>query len=102
MDLLRPGTTVHPGGDPAGVAVADPQARESAFDVDTGAGETGRGRQWRIDCRDVASRDRFVTVLAEHGRVVLVGPPGETAVLSAGQLSRLSTVLQEAADEAER
>jgi hypothetical protein len=34
--------------------------------------------------------------------VVLVGPPGESAVLSPGQLNQLRAALQEAADEAER
>lgn len=68
-----------------------------------GVGEqAGRGRQWRIRCQDVANRERFLTVLVEHGRVVLVGPPGETAVLTAGQLNQLRAVLHEAAEEAER
>ncbi|HEY2698774.1 MAG TPA: hypothetical protein VGJ45_25170 [Pseudonocardiaceae bacterium] len=43
-----------------------------------------------------------MTVLVEHGRVVLVGPPGETAVLTSGQLNQLRAVLHEAAEEAER
>jgi hypothetical protein len=103
VDLLRPAAsaTVRQHGEAAGVAVAQPPAPGSAFEV-TGAGAPGRVRQWRIDCSDVASRERFVTVVAEHGRVVLVGPPGESAVLTSGQLSRLRTVLREAADEAER
>jgi hypothetical protein len=68
----------------------------------TGAGEQRRARQWRIRCQDVANRERFLTLFVEHGRVVLVGPPGESAVLTAGQLGQLRTALQEAADEAER
>jgi hypothetical protein len=65
-------------------------------------GPSAAPRQWRVRCQDVASRERFVTVFVEHGRVVLVGPPGESAVLSPGQLSQLRSALQEAADEAER
>ncbi|TDQ05121.1 hypothetical protein [Labedaea rhizosphaerae] len=57
---------------------------------------------WRINCGDVINRDRCLTVLAERDRVVLVGPPGETAVLTAGQLSQLRVALREAAEQAER
>jgi hypothetical protein len=73
------------------------------FGVDMGAGEQPRrARQWRVRCQDVANRERFVTLFVEHGRVVLVGPPGESAVLSPTQLNQLRAALQEAADEAER
>jgi hypothetical protein len=65
-------------------------------------GTRGRPRQWRIRCQDVANRERFLTLFVEHGRVVLVGPPGESAVLTAGQLGQLRVAPQEAADEAER
>jgi hypothetical protein len=76
---------------------------EPGFGVNAGVDEQpARSRQWRIRCQDVANRERFLTVFVEHGRVVLVGPPGESAVLSAGQLGQLRTALQEAADEAER
>ena len=74
---------------------------EPEFGVDMGVGERG-ARQWRIRCQDVANRERFITLFVEHGRVVLVGPPGESAVLSPGQLNQLRAALQEAADEAER
>ena len=80
MELVEP---VRPG---PGVVVAAP----------------AHTRQWRVRCQDVANRERFLTVFVEHGNVVLVGPPGEAAVLSHGQLSQLRTALQEAADEAER
>jgi len=59
-------------------------------------------RVWRINCGDVVNRERCLTVLVERNRVVLVGPPGETAVLTAGQLSQLRTALREAAEQAER
>jgi hypothetical protein len=79
---------------------------EPEFGVDMGVDEQGqrgqRARQWRIRCQDVANRERFITLFVEHGRVVLVGPPGESAVLSPGQLNQLRAALQEAADEAER
>ncbi|HEY3753339.1 MAG TPA: hypothetical protein VGL80_29470 [Pseudonocardiaceae bacterium] len=79
------------------------QRPDPVFDVETGVGERqARSRQWRIRCQDVANRERFLTLFVEHGRVVLVGPPGESAVLTAGQLHQLRTALQEAADEAER
>lgn len=61
------------------------------------------GRQvWRINCGDVVNRERCLTVLVERNRVVLVGPPGETAVLTASQLGQLRTALREAAEQAER
>jgi hypothetical protein len=50
----------------------------------------------------VANRERFLTLFVEHGRVVLVGPPGESAVLTHAQSGQLAAALQEAADEAER
>lgn len=59
-------------------------------------------RVWRINCGDVVNRERCLTVLVERNRVVLVGPPGETAVLNAGQLGQLRTALREAAEQAER
>ena len=59
-------------------------------------------RAWQIKCRDVVNRERSLNVVVDKGRVVLMGPPGETAVLSAGQLGQLRTVLREAADQAER
>ncbi|HWC79919.1 MAG TPA: hypothetical protein VG756_08150 [Pseudonocardiaceae bacterium] len=75
---------------------------EPGLGVTSGLGGPASPRQWRIRCQDVANRERFLTVFSEHGRVVLVGPPGEAATLSPGQLSQLRSALQEAADEAER
>jgi hypothetical protein len=76
---------------------------ESGLGTQLGAGERpARIRQWRVRCQDVANRERFLTLFVEHGRVVLVGPPGESAVLTPAQLTQLRTALQEAADEAER
>ncbi|WP_223198642.1 hypothetical protein [Solihabitans fulvus] len=50
----------------------------------------------------MVDRDRCLTVLVDRDTVVVVGPPGETAVLSAGQLGELRTALREAAEQAER
>jgi hypothetical protein len=92
----------------SGIGLADAPARPSSdsdpeFGVNMGVDERpGVLRQWRIRCQDAANRERFVTLFVEHGRVVLVGPPGESAVLTPGQLSQLRSALQEAADEAER
>jgi hypothetical protein len=54
--------------------------------------------RWWVDCLDPFGRDRAMTVLLEHGRVVLVAPPGETAVLSPQQTRRLHHALDRAAD----
>ena len=101
MDLLEPVATLVDG---SAIGQQRPVRRsEPGLGVTVGVGEqAARGRQWRIRCQDVANRERFLTVLVEHGRVVLVGPPGETAALTAGQLGQLRAVLHEAAEEAER
>ncbi|GAB3490843.1 hypothetical protein [Amycolatopsis cihanbeyliensis] len=57
---------------------------------------------WRVQCGDLISRERCVTVFVDEDEVVLVGPPGETARLTAGQLGELRTALNEAAKLAER
>lgn len=69
--------------------------------VDLHGSVLGR-RVWRINCGDVVNRERCLTVLVERNRVVLVGPPGETAVLTTGQLGQLRSALNEAAEQAER
>ena len=65
-----------------------------------GRDREGNRQWWRITCRDVINRERFLTVLIDRDRVVLVGPPGETAVLSRGQAAQLRDALLEAADRA--
>nr|WP_307849494.1 hypothetical protein [Qaidamihabitans albus] len=57
---------------------------------------------WRVQCGDMISRERCVTVFVDEGEVVLVGPPGETARLTGGQLGQLRAALNEAARLAER
>ena len=102
MDLVEPVSST------TGVSLAAAPARptlrsDPEFGINMGVDERpGRARQWRVRCQDVANRERFLTLFVEHGRVVLVGPPGESAVLTPGQLSQLRSALQEAADEAER
>ncbi|HEX5406345.1 MAG TPA: hypothetical protein VFX16_29070 [Pseudonocardiaceae bacterium] len=102
MDPVEPVSSTN--GASVAVAPTRPTHRpDPALGVDSGVDERpARSRQWRIRCQDVANRERFLTLFVEHGRVVLVGPPGESAVLTAGQLGQLRTALQEAADEAER
>lgn len=73
----------------AGTAGHDPAPRETHG-------------EWRIRCQDILNRDRSVAVFVRSGRVLLVGPPGETAVLSRQELDELRTALEEASNEAER
>ncbi|MCG8921694.1 MULTISPECIES: hypothetical protein [Lentzea] len=49
-----------------------------------------------IHCHDPFGRDRSMTVLVEKDRVLLVTPPGETAVMSATQTRRLGSLLDQA------
>jgi hypothetical protein len=65
-------------------------------------GSVAGRRVWQVSCGDVINRDRCLTVLVDQNKVVLVGPPGETAVLSSGQLGQLRAALREAAEQAER
>ena len=67
-----------------------------------GRDHDGNRHWWRVSCRDVINRERFLTVLIDRDRVVLVGPPGETAVLSPTQVGQLSDALREAVGQAER
>ncbi|MBK1784489.1 hypothetical protein [Prauserella cavernicola] len=57
---------------------------------------------WRVQCGDLISRERCLTVFVDDDEVVLVGPPGESARLTAGQLGQLRAALNEAAKLAER
>jgi hypothetical protein len=53
--------------------------------------------RWWVDCLDPFGRDRAMTVLVEPDHVLLVAPPGETAVLSPQQTRRLHHALDRAA-----
>jgi hypothetical protein len=76
-------------GDPAG----DPPPY-------VGHDREGKRHWWRVSCRDVINRSRFLTVLIDRDRVVLVGPPGETAVMSQQQVGQLVDALREASGQA--
>jgi len=52
--------------------------------------------EWSISCRDLAGRRRDVTVFVSSGRVVLVAPPGEAAVLEPLDVGRLRAALRDA------
>lgn len=53
-------------------------------------------REWTVACRDLAGRRRAVTVVASEGKVVLMAPPGEAAVLSPLDVGRLRAALRDA------
>ncbi|WP_177215410.1 hypothetical protein [Actinokineospora terrae] len=57
-------------------------------------------REWSVGCRDIAGRRRDVTVFVRGGRVVLVAPPGETAVFSPLDVGRLRAALRDAVVDA--
>ncbi|MET1074981.1 MAG: hypothetical protein ABWY11_20205 [Umezawaea sp.] len=110
MDLIERAVTTTRGGsaEPAVTtgSTASPSSTlsfQESNDLGSGwRGSTGQRRWWRIRCSDVVDRERCLTVVVDEDRVVLVGPPGETAVLSADQLVQLRAALREAAEQAER
>lgn len=57
--------------------------------------------EWTVACRDLAGRRRSVTVIASEGKVVLVAPPGEAAVLAPLDVGRLRAALRDAIVSAE-
>ncbi|OQO89585.1 hypothetical protein B1813_21940 [Saccharomonospora piscinae] len=52
--------------------------------------------EWAVPCRDLAGRRRDLTVFVNAGRVVLIAPPGETAVLTSLDVGRLRSALRDA------
>ncbi|TCO65763.1 hypothetical protein [Actinocrispum wychmicini] len=56
--------------------------------------------RWDFGCHDLFGRDRALTVLVDHGRVLLVPPAGASAVLSAQQTRSLRQALDQAEDRA--
>lgn len=97
MELIRTAVSAAPVPSSASVAIASDRAEPHEL-----TGSFAGRPVWRINCGDVINRERCLTVLVERNRVVLVGPPGETAVLDAGQLGQLRAALREAAEQAER
>jgi hypothetical protein len=55
-----------------------------------------------INCRDFADRPRHVIVFSDQGRVVLVAPAGEVAIMSTLQADQLRTALAAAMAEQAR
>lgn len=80
------------------LSVARPASRRESG---TGRHE-GKRTVWRVQCGDLIDRERCLTVFVDDNEVVLVGPPGETARLTGGQLGQLRVALNEAAKLAER
>lgn len=79
---MRPAAT--PGGRRSGPVPARPDRRQ----------------WWRVDCRDLANSRSFLTVLINRDRVVLVAPPGHSAVLRSSHAGELSAALRDAAAQA--
>jgi hypothetical protein len=52
--------------------------------------------EWAVPCRDLAGRRRELTVFVNAGRVVLIAPPGEAAVLTSLDVGRLRAALRDA------
>ena len=48
---------------------------------------------WWVECADPFGRARAMNVLVHQGTVVVVAPPGESAVLSADETRRLGRAL---------
>jgi hypothetical protein len=53
---------------------------------------------WWVECADPFGRCRAMNVLVHRGRVVVVAPPGQAAVLSAHQTRLLGSALAKAAE----
>lgn len=56
----------------------------------------GTASDWAIKCRDIGGKRQEVTVFTSGDRVVLVAPPGETAVLAPLDVGRLRAALRDA------
>ncbi|MQA10136.1 MAG: hypothetical protein GEU98_16600 [Pseudonocardiaceae bacterium] len=52
--------------------------------------------EWSISCHDLAGRKRDLTVAVSRGRIVVVAPPGEAAVLAPLDVGRLRAALRDA------
>lgn len=61
----------------------------------------GSRNEWLVSCRDVAGRRRDMTIMASDGRVVVVAPPGELAVLAPLEVGRLRAALRDAVFDAQ-
>lgn len=52
--------------------------------------------EWVVPCRDLAGRKRKLTVFSSGEQVVVVAPPGETAVLGPLEVGRFRAALRDA------
>ena len=66
--------------------------------ADTGPLDVTR-KDWVITCGDMIGRRRTCQVLADERGVVLIAPPGETAVLTTVETRKLRNALRDAAAE---
>ena len=55
---------------------------------------------WWVECVDPFGRCRAMNVVVHQGRITVVAPPGQSAVLSADQTRDLGTALAKAAARA--
>jgi hypothetical protein len=56
--------------------------------------------QWWVRCADPFGRCRAMNIVVQHGKVIVVAPPGQAAVLSAKQTRQLGRALGTAAASA--
>lgn len=71
--------------------IADWSARER-----TGVSTVEQRDEWAVPCRDLSGRRREMTIFASTDRVVVVAPPGETAILAPLDVGRLRAALRDA------
>lgn len=55
---------------------------------------------WTVMCRDFAGRERPLRVLVRGSQVVIVAPPGESAVLDAAEAARFRSAVTTATEAA--
>jgi hypothetical protein len=55
---------------------------------------------WAVTCRDFAGRERLLRVLVRGSQVVIVAPPGGSAVLDAAEAARFRSAVTKATESA--
>ena len=66
-------------------------------DQETRTSRAAAESHWWVACADPFGRSRAMNVLVQRGQVVVVAPPGESAVLDARQTRQLGHALANAA-----